>query len=955
MTETSRYLSILAKVMRNKNMHEENRNRDNFDQLYCLIHTEFNSCLQRSMYPYTSDIIQRTEAMLDEMEPLYLCNEIVGKQCLLVSCHITTNIFEICDSLIENKEYVSFFKKIYTQIPFVIVDTKNSDTIEIINYANIRISLSTKEFKFLVIESGKRKIALNKIIQFVIVNTKLRESNLCIIADNIYSNAEKLFFRALSGKLAYVDEEGIKTIGRRKIGKESSVLLSEEVYSNTINDKRVNKYKKVKFAEVEKFVKDNVQTVLYGFWEEYISIETRILNYYDLQLKQSTDTLKEFENDIIRVRIGDGNDKTLQDIRSSEEKRKEKFKSEKESIVKILGNIEELMNKICSELGETSSTEKKISRKIFEDMFSVLFQCKSFSSGLGKEILSRLERYGYDGYKLVTTYTQSMERSMKEVVVNFEPVEIELFEWEKAKMLIAVLNPEDIPVHKLELYIKALGEYCYTGKELYAKALVASGNQMQELLQESLRKGYEKAGSKLLEMYKNYHYEVNLQTLANFLVPEACMILADKNIKRCKSRSHFADLTGQEFTYYKIAAAKNYFPAIGKIVDVVFESRFSSGFQISANELEDSKYEKMIEHGHVICKLCKYLIDKMYDAEHYREILGIVLFCLNEDLSGAMGCLSNSDSAIALYCKGNMYEFGRGVAVDLNEAIKNYKSSLQKEWEYSQKVEKRLAACQGKKTRDEDERKSEDYYQSNRSYHSTSTYMGSSTVDDGCFAPNTKILMADGSYCEVEKIRVNDRVWVYDHYTGKLCCDRIIANVHENSDEIEFDIIKLDFGDNGMLAIVKSHALFDLDDNQYVWIDKNNVWKYVGHCFAYFSNEKICSVMLTNYSIERKKTRYYMPISRFHLNVFAEGILAMPPTQITVNMFKCKENMSYDMSGVERHGLTAYDDIKQFVTMEEYECLPCKYLKAICNTNALSIEDFMLAINLYREQEKYRH
>lgn len=402
MTETSRYLSILAKVMRNKNMHEENRNRDNFDQLYCLIHTEFNSCLQRSMYPYTSDIIQRTEAMLDEMEPLYLCNEIVGKQCLLVSCHITTNIFEICDSLIENKEYVSFFKKIYTQIPFVIVDTKNSDTIEIINYANIRISLSTKEFKFLVIESGKRKIALNKIIQFVIVNTKLRESNLCIIADNIYSNAEKLFFRALSGKLAYVDEEGIKTIGRRKIGKESSVLLSEEVYSNTINDKRVNKYKKVKFAEVEKFVKDNVQTVLYGFWEEYISIETRILNYYDLQLKQSTDTLKEFENDIIRVRIGDGNDKTLQDIRSSEEKRKEKFKSEKESIVKILGNIEELMNKICSELGETSSTEKKISRKIFEDMFSALFQCKSFSSGLGKEILSRLERYGYDGYKLVT-------------------------------------------------------------------------------------------------------------------------------------------------------------------------------------------------------------------------------------------------------------------------------------------------------------------------------------------------------------------------------------------------------------------------------------------------------------------------------------------------------------------------------------------------------------------------
>ena len=98
MTETSKYLSILAKVMRNKSLSDEDIHNANYDKLYYLIHTELTDKLRKSMYPYTSDIIQRIEDMLDAMEPLYLCNEIIGKKCLWVSSYITTNIFEICIS-----------------------------------------------------------------------------------------------------------------------------------------------------------------------------------------------------------------------------------------------------------------------------------------------------------------------------------------------------------------------------------------------------------------------------------------------------------------------------------------------------------------------------------------------------------------------------------------------------------------------------------------------------------------------------------------------------------------------------------------------------------------------------------------------------------------------------------------------------------------------------------------
>ena len=944
MTETSKFLSILAKVMRNKGLSGENRNRDNYNKLYYLIHTELNSILQHSMYPDTSDIIQKTEDMLNAMESLYLCSEIIGKRCLCVSCHITPKVFEMCGSLMEDKKYISMFKKLYTQIPFIICDTDSTDSIEIVNYADIRITLSFKEFKFLIIESGRRKIALNKVVQFVIVHTKLFDPSLCIIADNVYSNAEELFSRVISGKLIYIDEERLNTIEKRKIGKDTSLLLNEKLFCDTLNDPRLKKYDKVTFNEIDSFVKKNVQPVLYGFWEEWISIETQIMEFYETQILQSQATLQEVVSDI--VRIGSSNDRTLQTIRSWEENRKEKLDEEKNNLSGILKNIGELVTQICTELEDIYISEKKVSRKIFDNLFLSMFRCKSFTGGTGKQLLSRLYSYEYNDYELITAYIQST----KGICTRHDNVDIAIREWEKAKMLIAINDPDEIDVTTLKLYINALGKYCSTGKELYAKALTLPENEAQYVFPKSLNKGYMPAGDKLVDMYKR-GWKINLKTLANSLVPEACMILAEKNIKGNPDRRHFVDLSDRRFTYYKIAAANQYAPAIGKIVDVVFESRFSSGFQIPLNEINNTKYKEMIENGHVICHLCHYLISKMYYSDHYSEILGVVQFSINENLSEAMNLLSNSQSALALYCKGCMYEFGGGVAIDLKEALKNYKSSMEKK--ASQLTKKRLEACREKVSRQEYTNHSTYYYRSNADYRSISLDNSPTTVSSGCFAPNTKILMADGSYCEVEKIKVGDHVTVFDHYIGTLHCEKIIANVHENSNEKNFDVINLLFDDHEMLSIVQSHALFDIDKNLYVWINKNNVNNYIGHHFACVKDGKTSSKLLINYNLLQRNTKYYMPISRYHLNVFAEGVLTMPPTKMTVNMFNCKENMVYNTDIVKQCGLTNYEEIKWLISKEEYDVLPCKFLKAICELKTLSIDDFMDAINLYREQEKY--
>lgn len=256
MTETSRYLTILAKVMRTKDLPEDRKNKDKYNKLYSLVETELNSKLKKSQYPQTSDIIQQTKEMLETIETLYLFPEIVGKRCLCVSNYITTNIFDICKCMFKNYNLTSTFKNLYTQIPIVILDDAEKDSVEVLNYANIRISLTIDELKFLTIESNKRGIALNKILQLVLVKTELEDASVCIIADNIYSSAEKIFARVVSGKLIYVDEKGIQTIGKRRIDSKATLLLSDDVFKSTCNNPIVNRYNRILFSEVGEYIKD---------------------------------------------------------------------------------------------------------------------------------------------------------------------------------------------------------------------------------------------------------------------------------------------------------------------------------------------------------------------------------------------------------------------------------------------------------------------------------------------------------------------------------------------------------------------------------------------------------------------------------------------------------------------------------------------------------------------------
>lgn len=947
MTDTSKYMSILAKVMKTKNSSDSIVNKEKYNKLYYKIHSDFNNQLQKSLYPYTSDIVQKCDDMLDAMEPLFVCPEIIGKKCLLVSNHKTASIFEICNQLFDDKKFSSRLSKIYTQIPFIIVNTENENVIEIINYANVRVLLSTNEFKFLVIESGKRKIALNKIVQFVLIKTKLYKEDVCIISDNVYAIAEKTFHRVISQRIANIDESGVNTIEKMHLDRFAALAMSDSVISDIQCNPSLKKIHYIAYGEINGFVDAEVKQVLYGFSDEFLSINTQILDYYDKQIIQSKTTRQNVIGDI--VRLEDTKDKTLQSIRKHEERREKKIESEAKDISCILKEIESLIAEISNDIGDNYIIGKQIPRYVLDCIFESFFRMKKYGSGNGKVLLSRLYSFEYDNYDLVSAYVQIVSGKK----TSFEPIDIKPAEWEKAKMLLRILEPEKIPEQILRLYVDTLGDRCKDGNELFAKALIFHGYIQNKILQESFDKGYEKAGMMLLEKYKKGEKGINLLSLANALVPEACMVIANQKMELHKNdERRINNIFDWKFTYYKIAAAKQYTPAIAKIVDILFESRFSSGFQIPKDDLINEKYKGMIENGHLICKLCRFLLSKMYHVNHYNEVLGVTLFSLNENLSEAMSLLSNAKSPLACYCKGNMYEFGGGVAVDLDQAIHNYQKAIENG--LKGRVEKRLDACKEKKSRFNHDESCDDYYQSTKTYHSSSTITETITVDDGCFAPGTRVLMTNGIVKNVEFLEIGDKVLVFDHYNGAVSEDIIVANVHDTLNEKLYKIVSLHFENDILLSIVKSHALFDVTENQYVLIDDNNVSSFVGHEFAVWDNNLIGKCKLLNYSIETRKTCYYMPLSRFHLNLFAEGILTIPPTNLTINLFNIGSNMRYDLAVVKEIGETSYKKLENIVSLEEYSVLPCKYLDSILCSKKCDMKDFEYVMALYRDQKKYQ-
>ena len=248
------------------------------------------------------------------------------------------------------------------------------------------------------------------------------------------------------------------------------------------------------------------------------------------------------------------------------------------------------------------------------------------------------------------------------------------------------------------------------------------------------------------------------------------------------------------------------------------------------------------------------------------------------------------------------------------------------------------------------------YADSNKDYSGTQTLskhtvLGAIGTNDSsvCFAEGTLITLADGSKKAIENLENTDMLLVFNHITGKHDVAPATFLIHKGAEKSYHRVINLKFSDDTILRIIGYHGLYSKTANDYVYISENNIDNYLGHEFY---TEKGKTIKLNDYHITNEYINVYSPISSYHLNCFAEGILTVSNfTEFMMNMFEYEEDMTYNEAEIQleiaKYGLTTYDDFKDYVSYEVYCMFPAQYMNIAIGKGLITKGEIIELINEY--------
>ena len=299
MDNTTAYLAVLARIMQEERAETTTGSWEHYEKLYALVHTDLTTQLKASRYPDAPALQKKAEGLLDEMEPLYLCPELAGTGCLLISDYHTNTLFEPFRRAFLHWADIAPLLRLQTQIPFLIVDSEE-DQLEVLNYANRHVALSPAEYELLLTESGKNRVALNKIVQVFLLRTPLAVKNVSLIFDNVYHRAEQLFGGAVSRKIACLNSRGFQTASKRGLDHFDAVTCKPELVPALKAHPALCHCPRMDWAMLVPCL-STIHPILYGFQYRFQALFTQMECYYLRSSNEMQEVVRQITDDIVRL------------------------------------------------------------------------------------------------------------------------------------------------------------------------------------------------------------------------------------------------------------------------------------------------------------------------------------------------------------------------------------------------------------------------------------------------------------------------------------------------------------------------------------------------------------------------------------------------------------------------------------------------------------------------------
>ncbi len=233
-------------------------------------------------------------------------------------------------------------------------------------------------------------------------------------------------------------------------------------------------------------------------------------------------------------------------------------------------------------------------------------------------------------------------------------------------------------------------------------------------------------------------------------------------------------------------------------------------------------------------------------------------------------------------------------------------------------------------------------------------YVYEEEEEDTCFAEGTLITLADGTQKPIEEITYEDKLLVWDFYAGTYATST--PSFIEDGMRSNHHVLNLEFSDNTVVRVTDQHGFFDIQANNFVFLNESNVNSYVGHKFIKAVGDGTYgSVELIGYSVTVEDVKFYTVMTAIHNNCIADGMLTLTPPPAGFDgwfeIFEIGEDMKYDevkmQAEIEKYGLYTYEDFSEYITYEEFIAFNGPYLKILVGKGVTTFDQILDLISIY--------
>ncbi len=183
------------------------------------------------------------------------------------------------------------------------------------------------------------------------------------------------------------------------------------------------------------------------------------------------------------------------------------------------------------------------------------------------------------------------------------------------------------------------------------------------------------------------------------------------------------------------------------------------------------------------------------------------------------------------------------------------------------------------------------------------------SASGGCLTKGTKILLANGKTKNIEDIRYDDLLLVWNYETGTYTYEYPIwiEKVKKSS-----NYKKITLSDGTILKIVGKHGVFSEELNEFVSVDDNTKFK-VGIKIAKLNNNRISYVKVTNIENINDEIEYYHVVSTRYYNIIANDVLTTDGNVMLSNLYDFEGNIKWKNRNYNQLDLYDYSLFSDFM------------------------------------------